>query len=245
MARWTGGRVSLEDSVASSRSVTGRELRESFYLDIPRLTLGLVSQRGSSLFLGPLEIISFGQAKTTRSSVELPIEGGLLVGNRGGRLRIEAGKGRLTASVEGYRPRLPRPLYVLTQLPFHHTVMRLHLLWQRGRQPAPGVPVPPTRRAAAAAIDVGLFAVVALVAGRRRRLAAIAVIAAGYHIACWSISGRTVGGMITGQRVVSIDGSRVSPGQAIVRLLALPLAALRLRAVHDEIAGTEVIADQP
>ncbi|HYR53882.1 MAG TPA: RDD family protein [Methylomirabilota bacterium] len=243
MAKWTGGRVSLEDSVASSRPVTGRELRESFYLDIPRLTLGLVSQRGSSLFLGPLEIFSFGRAKTTRSSVELPIEGGLLVGNRGGRLRIQAGKGRLTASVEGYRPRLPRPLYALTQLPFHHTVMRLHLLWQRGRQPAPGVPVPPIRRATAAAIDLGLFAVVALAAGRRRRLAALAVIAAGYHIFCWSISGRTVGGMITGQRVVSVDGSRVSPGQALVRLVALPMAALRLRAVHDEFAATEVVSD--
>jgi hypothetical protein len=237
--------VTLEDSVASSRPVTGRELRERFYLDIPGLTLGLVSRRGSSLFLGPLEVIRFGPAKTTRSSVELPIEGGLVVGDRGGRLRIEGRKGRLTASVEGYRPRLPRPLYVLTQLPFHHTVMRLHLLWQRGRQPAPGVPAPPTRRAAAAAIDLGLFAAVALVAGRRRRMAAIAVIAAGYHIACWSISGRTLGGMITGQRVVSVDGSRVSPGQALIRLLTLPMAALRLRAVHDEIAGTEVIADQP
>ncbi len=235
--------MSLEDSVASSRPVTGRELRESFYLDIPRLTLGLVSQRGSSLFLGPLEIFSFGRAKTTRSSVELPIEGGLLVGNRGGRLRIQAGKGRLTASVEGYRPRLPRPLYVLTQLPFHHTVMRLHLLRERGRQPAPGMPVPPARRAAGAAIDIGLFAVVAVAAGRRRRLAALAVIAAGYHIFCWSISGRTVGGMITGQRVVSVDGSRVSPGQALVRLVALPMAALRLRAVHDEFAATEVVSD--
>jgi len=245
VARWTGGRVSLDDSVASSRPVTGRELRESFYQDIPRLTLGLVSQRGSSLFLGPLEVIRFGPAKTTRSSVELPIEGGLVVGDRGGRLRIEAGKGRLTVSVDGYRPRLPRPLYMLTQLPFHHTVMRLHLLWQRGRQPAPGVPVAPTRRATAAAIDVGLFAVVALVAGRRRRLAAIAAVAAGYHIACWSISGRTVGGMITGQRVVSVDGSRVSPGQALIRLLTLPMAAMRLRAVHDEIAGTEVVADHP
>jgi RDD family len=240
---WTGGRVTLEDSVASSRPVTGRELRESFFLDVPRLTLGLVSTRGSSLFLGPLEIIRFGPAKTTRSSVELPIEGGLLVGDRGGRLRIDAGKGRLTASVEGYRPRLPRPLYVLTQLPFHHTVMRLHLLRERGRQPAPGVPVPPARRAAGAAIDIGLFAVVALAAGRRRRLAALAVIAAGYHVACWSISGRTAGGMITGQRVVSVDGSRVSPGQALIRLLALPMAALRMRAVHDEIAGTEVVAD--
>jgi hypothetical protein len=240
---WIGGRVTLEDSVASSRPVTGRELRESFFLDIPRLTLGLVSTRGSSLFLGPLEIIRFGPAKTTRSSVELPIEGGLLVGDRGGRLRIDGGKGLLTASVEGYRPRMPRPLYVLTQLPFHHTVMRLHLLRERGRQPAPGMPVPPARRAAGAAIDIGLFAVVALAAGRRRRLAALAVVAAGYHVFCWSISGRTAGGMITGQRVVSVDGSRVSPGQALIRLLALPMAALRMRAAHDEIAGTEVVAD--
>ena len=235
--------MSLEDSVASSRPVSGRELRESFFLDIPRLTLGLVSTRGSSLFLGPLELIRFGPAKTTRSNVELPIESGLLVGDRGGRFRIEAGKGRLTASVEGYRPRLPRPLYVLTQLPVHHTVMRLHLLRERGRQPAPGMAVPPARRAAGAAIDIGLFAVVAVAAGRRRRLAALAVIAASYHIFCWSISGRTVGGMITGQRVVSVDGSRVSPGQALVRLVALPMAALRLRAVHDEFAATEVVSD--
>jgi hypothetical protein len=240
---WTGGRVSVEDSVASSRPVTGRELREGFFSDMATLTLGLVSQRGSSLFLGPLEIFRFGRAKTTRSSVELPIEGGLAVGDSGGQLRIQAATGRLTASVEAYRPWLPRPLYVVTQLPFHHLVMRLHLLRQRGRLPSPGVPVAPTRRAAAAAIDIGLFALVALVAGRRRRVAAVAGIAAGYHVACWSISGRTVGGMITKQRVVSVDGSRVSAGQAVIRLLALPLAALRMRAVHDEIAGTEVVAD--
>src|SRR5260370_33738177 len=146
MTSWTGGRVTLADSVGCSRPVTGRELRERFFLDIPRLTLGLVSQRGSSLFLGPLEVIRFGPSKTTRSSVELTIEGGLLVGDRGGRLRIEAGRGRLTASVDGYRPRLPRPLYVLTQLPFHHTVLRLHLPWQRGRQPAPRSPPPPAPR---------------------------------------------------------------------------------------------------
>jgi len=240
---WTGGRVTLEDSVASSRPVTGAELRDSFFSDMTTMMLGLVRSRGSSLFLGPLEIFRFGGAKTTRLSVELPIEGGLLVGDRGGSLRIQRGKGRLTASVQGYRPRLPRPLYEVTQLPFHHFVMRLHLLRERGRLPMPGVPVAPTRRVAAAAIDVGLFALVALVAGKRRRTAGLAVIAAGYHVACWSISGRTVGGMITRQRVVSIDGSRVSAGQAVVRLLALPCAALRLRAVHDEIAGTEVVAD--
>jgi hypothetical protein len=235
--------VTLEDSVASVRRVTGAELRDGFLSDMATLTLGLVRQRGSSLFLGPLEIIRFGAAKTTRSSVDLPIEGGLLVGDRGGSLRIQTGKGRLTASVDGYRPRLPRPVYVVTQLPFHHLILRLHLLRERGRLPTPGVPVAPTRRVAAAAIDIGLFALVALVAGKRRRTAAIAAIAAGYHVACWSISGRTVGGIIARQRVVSVDGSRVTAGQAVIRLLAVPLAALRMRAVHDEIAGTEVIAD--
>jgi hypothetical protein len=235
--------VTLEDSVASSRPVSGAELRDGFLSDIATLMLGLVRQRGSAMVLGPLEIIRFGPAKITRAAVDFPIEGGVLVGDRGGRLRIEAVKGRLTASVQGYRPRLPRPLYMVTQLPFHHLVLRLHLLRVRGRLPAPGVPVPPTRRVAAAAIDIGLFALVALVAGRRRRTAALAAIAAGYHVAFWSTSGRTLGGMVTGQRVVSVDGSRVTAGQALVRLLALPLAAFRLRAVHDEIAGTEVISD--
>jgi uncharacterized RDD family membrane protein YckC len=105
------------------------------------------------------------------------------------------------------------------------------------------VPAAPTRRIAAGAIDVGLCAAVALVAGKRRRVAAFAGLAIGYHVACWSSSGRTVGGLIAGQRVVALDGSRVSIGQSIVRLLALPPSALRLRAVHDEIAGTEVVAD--
>jgi uncharacterized RDD family membrane protein YckC len=105
------------------------------------------------------------------------------------------------------------------------------------------VPAAPTRRFAGGAIDIGLCAGVALMAGRRRRLAAFAGLAIGYHVACWSSSGRTVGGLVAGQRVVSVDGSRVSIGQSLVRLLALPLAALRLRAVHDEIAGTEVISD--
>jgi len=121
--------------------------------------------------------------------------------------------------------------------------MRLHLLRVRGRVPSPGVPAAPTRRVAAGAIDAGLCAAVALTAGKGRRLAAFAGIAIAYHVACWSSSGRTIGGVIAGQRVVSVDGSRVSIGQALVRLVALPVAALRLRAVHDEIAGTEVVSD--
>jgi hypothetical protein len=238
-----GGRVTLEDSVASSRRISGRALRDAFFADMRALTLGLVQPRGSSLFVGPLEILRFGPAKTTRTSVELPIEGGLAVGAPGGVLLIAAARGVLTARVEGYRPWLPLSVYAVTQLQLHHLILRLHLLRERGRLPSAGVPAPTANRFAAAAIDTGLCAAVALVVGRKRRLAALAGIAAGYHVACWSTSGRTVGGLLTRQRVVSVDGSRVSIGQALIRLLTLPLAALRVRAVHDELAGTEVVAD--
>jgi len=243
MVRTPGGRVTVEDSVASSRRVTGRALCDSFFADMRVLTLGLIRPRGWSLFLGPLEILRFGPAKTTRTSVQLPIEGGLAVGVPGGSLRIEAVKGALKAKVEGYRPWLPLPLYVIMQLPLHHLILRLHLLRQRGRLPSAGMPAAPTGRFAAAAIDTGLCAALALVAGKRRRLPALVGIIFVYHVACWSVSGRTIGGVITRQRVVSVDGSGVSAGQSLLRLLALPLAALRMRAVHDEIAGTEVIAD--
>ena len=76
---------------------------------------------------------------------------------------------------------------------------------------------------------------------RRHRLRTFAALAAGYHLACWTLGGRTLGGLATGQRLVSVDGSAVAPWQALVRLAALPCAALTLRAVHDEAAATEVI----
>jgi len=81
----------------------------------------------------------------------------------------------------------------------------------------------------------------AAIIGRRRRLPALLGIAAGYHVACWSLSGVTLGGAVMKQRVVAVDGSKVSIGQALVRLALLPLAAVRLRDVHDDIAGTEVV----
>ena len=68
-------------------------------------------------------------------------------------------------------------------------------------------------------------------------------VVAGYHVACWTFGGRTLGGAVMKQRVVAVDGSDVSTGQAIVRLAALPIAAVRRRSSHDEIAGTEVVAD--
>ncbi len=229
--------------MAASNPVTGKELRDQFVSDVSTLTFGLVRMRGSSMVLGPLEILRFGRPKVTRTGVDWPVEGGIAAGTAGGHWSISASGGRLVASLEGYSPRLPVPLYALTQLPIHHLVMRLHLLRARGRVPSPGVPAAPTRRIAAGAIDVGLCAAAALLAGRRRRVAAFAGLSIGYHVACWSSSGRTVGGLIAGQRVVAVDGSRVSIGQSLVRLFALPLAAFRLRAVHDEIAGTEVISD--
>ena len=231
--------------MAMSREVTGSDLRDGFLKDITWLTFGLVQARGSSLYLGALELLRFGRATVTRTRVEWPIDGGLFARGPGGRLRIEALRGRLVASVDGYRPLLPRALYVVSQLPVHHLVTRLHLLRVRGRQPAPGVPAEPTRRGAASVIDLGLCAALAAASGRRRRLPALLGIATVYHVACWSISGRTLGGMLMGQRVVAVDGSRATVGQALVRLASLPLSALRLRAIHDEVAGTDVIGTFP
>jgi uncharacterized RDD family membrane protein YckC len=95
----------------------------------------------------------------------------------------------------------------------------------------------------AAAVDVAFCLTLAGLAGKRRRLPALLGIAAAYHVACWSTSGRTLGGMVVGQRVVATDGSRPTVMQSAVRLLALPLSWVTRRAIHDELAGTDVIAD--
>jgi uncharacterized RDD family membrane protein YckC len=240
---WIDGRVAVEDSVSMPNGVSGKTLADRYWSNIHELTLGLVRAHGNSLRLGPLELIRFGPGKVTPTSVEWPIEGGLLAGAPGGFLRIAALPGRLVASVEDYAPLLPRSLYVLTQLPIHHLVTRLLLLRTRGRQPAPGLPVDPTRRLTAAAIDVGICVAIAAVLGRRRRIPVLFGIAAGYHLACWTTSGRTLGGAVLKQRVVSVDGSALSAGQAMVRLASLPIAAARRTNIHDELAGTEVVAD--
>jgi hypothetical protein len=235
--------VAIDDSVAMPHAITGKALRDSYWADIPALTLGLVRVRDSSLHFGPVELIRFGRPKVTQSSVQWPIEGGLLARAPGGHLRLERLYGRLVASVEGYRPMLPRFVYVLTQLPIHRLWTRLHLLRVHGRQPAPGIPADPGRRLAAAAIDLGLCVALTAVIGRRKRGRLLIGVATGYHLACWSISGRTLGGALLKQRLLSVDGSGLSAGQAIVRLALLPVALVRRRGVHDEIAGTEVVAD--
>jgi uncharacterized RDD family membrane protein YckC len=137
---------------------------------------------------------------------------------------------------------LPRRIYELTQLHVHHLLTRLYLLRVRGRDSRVGVPVATGDRMRAAAVDLAFCFTLARLFGRRRPRLMLGI-AAGYHIACWSTSGQTLGGMVMNQRVVAVDGSRVSPLQAVVRLAVLPLSWVLRRPVHDEFAGTEVIAD--
>jgi hypothetical protein len=241
--RWVDGKVSIEDSVAMPAAITGKALRDSFGADIEWLTCGLIRVRDGSMRLGPLELIRFGRPRISKSSVQWPIEGGLLARSPGGHLRIEQLYGRLVESVNGYRPMLPRIIYTLAQVPVHHLVTRLHLLRARGPEPQPGPPADRSRRIAAAAIDAGICVSAAAIVGRgRRRLPVLIGFAAGYHLACWTRSGVTLGGAVMRQRVASVDGSKLTLGQAVVRLALLPVAATRMRNVHDEIAGTVVIS---
>lgn len=238
------GEVSTQDSVAISREPTGRELRDGYLHDIRNVTLGLVHARGDAIYAGPLELLRFGPPSVTRSGVEWPIEGGITTRVPGGTFRIEAARGRLTASVDGYRPRLPLAIYGLSQLPIHQLLIRLYLLRVRGREPAPGVTAVPEDRSRAAAVDIAFCLTLAGLAGltgRRRRLPMLLGMAAAYHIACWSTSGRTLGGLVMRQRVVAVDGSRPTVMQSAFRLLALPLAWVARRPIHDELAGTDVI----
>jgi hypothetical protein len=242
--RVTDGQVSVEDSAAGARAVSGSELRDAYLEGIQVLTHGLVRARGLSLFLGPVELLRFGEAKVTRSAVEWPIEGGMMARAAGGHLRIESSRNGLVASVEGYRPVLPLPLYAVTQLPIHHVLMRLLLLRVRGREPIPSATATIRDRSRAAAVDVAFCITLASLFGRRARPRVLLGIAAAYHVACWSISGRTLGGLVVGQRVIAVDGSRPTVGQSMVRLVTLPLGWLR-GPIHDELAGTEVVVDRP
>jgi hypothetical protein len=241
--RWEGRRVSVEDAVGAPRGLSGDFLREAFFKTMSLVTCGLISTSPRALWLGPVVLFRFGDPAVTEHEVSWPIEGGGLAREPGGYLSIRSTGDALTARVTGYRPSLPRPIYALTQLHVHHTVVRLQLLHIRVRRPAAGVPAPTTRRMAAGMIDAAVCAGLALAFGRRRRIAALLGITAGYHVACWTISGRTLGGAVMRQQVVAVDRSRVTLAQAVLRLATLPLAAVRMHAVHDEVAATDVIAD--
>ncbi|HYL71064.1 MAG TPA: RDD family protein [Candidatus Dormibacteraeota bacterium] len=239
--RWDSGHVSVEDSVPTSTQLGGDVLRTSFLPSIQAVTFGLIRARDHSLVLGPLRLLRFGPPKVTRHAVSWPIEGGLLTASAGGWLTVQSSARELKATVEDYRPMLPLGMYRATQLRLHHALVRIQLL-RLAEHEAPGVPASLRSRAAAGAVDVALCAGLALVA-RRRRLRVLATVLAAYHVACWTSSGRTLGGRLLGQRVVSLDGSGVSLMQAALRFAALPLALVHRRPVHDDIAATTVLQD--
>lgn len=234
--------MAARSSVEVSHAVTGAMLRDTYVDAIRTLTFGLVRFRGNSIVLGPLALLRFGSPKVTRTAVEWPIEGGLLARRGGGRWRLRAAAGRVEAVVEGYTPRLPRPLYSFTHLQVHQLFTRLYLLRLRGRDPSPGAAAPSTDRFRAGTVDLAFCVMLAGFNGRPRLRRTLFVVAA-YHVACWSIWGRTLGGLVMRQRVVAVDGSRLTPAQSLLRLGLVPLSWLTGKPIHDEMAATEVIAE--
>lgn len=192
-------------------------IRDGFTRELSRLTMGIVQGRPDGFWLGPLPLIRLGPPETVGAGVRWPVTGGLLARRPGGWVGVEWREGLLRGYLEGYQPSLPAPLYTVTQDFAHHELTRLYLLAIRGRDPEPGPPVPARRRLAALGIDLALCWLVA-----RRRPTRFAGAVAGYHLAAWSVGGLTVGGALLKQRVVAIDGTRPSFGQALARLLQLP-----------------------
>jgi hypothetical protein len=233
--------VSVEDSVESPHAPGGLVLSESFPAVLEPLTLGLIRTDAYALSLGGVELLRFGRPAVSAGAVEWPIAGGWTVGAPGGTWRLEARDGHLVARVDGYRPRLPRWLYSITQLPVHRLLSRLLLLRMAGRAPEPRPVVPRAERRLAATVDVAVCAALARLAPRRSRMLAFLGVSAAYHVACWTLSGQTLGGQLMNQRVIATDGTRPSAGQALVRFVTLPLAWLPGRRDHDSIAGTDVV----
>src|SRR5260370_5180062 len=240
---WNAGRVSTGDSVAVAGRFSGEALRDAYVDALSSLTLSLVRVRDNAIVLGPLTVLRFGEPTITKDAVEWPIAGGLLAREPGGRWRLAASGGRVEASLAGYRPRLPRPVYMLTHLQVHQLFTRLYLLRLHGREAAPGMPVKAEDRWRAAAVDVAFCLTIARVTGRRRLRRTLAI-AAAYPVACWSIPARTLAGLLLRLPVSALSSSRLTPAQALFRLTLLPLSLLTRRPTHAELAYTDVIADQ-
>lgn len=244
VVRWSDGTVAIEDSVAGAPALSGAQLADRYWEAMHRLTFGLTRRRGNSVVAGPFELLHFGEPVVGAHSVEWPIAGGLLAGAVGGRWRVRISGGAAIASIEEFRPSLPRPVYALTHLQVHLLFTRLFLLRLRDGASTPGVPATPQSRIRAATVDVALCLVLNRIVTRRFRPGAALALLAGYHIACWSTSGRTLGGVMMGQRVVSADGQPLVGAQAALRFVTAPLSWIARRPVHDQIAGTEVVVEQ-
>jgi uncharacterized RDD family membrane protein YckC len=80
------------------------------------------------------------------------------------------------------------------------------------------------------------------------------VLSALYYIGMWATSGQTIGKTATGMRIVSVDGSRLTWGKAIIRYLGYIISGVllslgflwivfdpRRQGLHDKLAGTLVV----
>lgn len=241
MVKWQGDSVDTSDSIEVPRPIGGAALRDSYIDAVGALTLGIARFSDNEVRVGPVTMLRFGEPRVGANFVEWPIEGGLLA-RGGGTWRIEAGDGRLRATATGHRPALPRLVYDLSHRHVHLLLTRLYLMRVRGEEPRPGRQASREDRARSAAVDVAFCLSLAGVTGLRRPRRVLLLLAA-YHVACWSITGRTLGGLVLRERVVSLDGSRLTPTQALYRFALLPVSLVVRRPVHDEVAGTTVIRD--
>ena len=240
MVSWEHGRVSTRASIAVGHAVTGAEIRDGYATAVKQLTFGLGKVHDNSVRLGPVTLLRLGAPKVTRYAVEWPIQGGLLAGSVGGTWRVRSSRGVVDATVTGFRPRLPRPLYAISHLQVHQLFTRLFLLRLRGADQPPAPIAGEPDRFRAGTIDAALCVSIAGFTGRRRVRRAL-LIAAVYHVACWSLFGRTLGGVVMRQRVVAWDGSKLTPTQALFRLALVPASWLTGRPLHDSLASTTVV----
>ena len=231
MARMAGP-PEIEDRVFAPRPVSLEPVRAGFPQALGRLTLGLIQGRSDGFYAGPIPLIRLGPPEVKDAGVQWPVTGGVLTRRPGGTVGFETADGVLRGYLRGWTPSLPGCVYGLTQRPLHHELTRLYLLQVRGREPLPGREAARGPRLLATALDLALCLAVA---GRRPRR--FAGVAAGYHLAAWTLAGRTLGGALLEQRLCSVDGSPVTLGQAVARLLLLPLGPRR----QDRVAGTAVI----
>lgn len=241
MVIWKGDSIDTTDSIEVARPFDGAALRNSYVDSVGALTLGLARFRNNEIKVGPVVMLRFGKPQVGPNFVEWPIEGGLLA-KGGGKWRIEATNGKVQATATGHRPALSRLAYDLSHRHVHLLLTRLYLLRLRAHEPPPGPEASREDRARSAAVDVAFCLTVAGVAGLRRPRRTLLLLTA-YHVACWSLTGRTLGGLVMRERVVSLDGSRLTPAQALFRFALFPVSWLSQRPVHDEIAGTTVIKD--
>lgn len=238
---WHEPPVNQRARVSAPFAPSTDQLRDAFFADVGLLTLGIVRGERWRLCLGPLTLLTFAEPEFDGTAWSWPITGGLLARRPGGALRYGWRDGELFGQVSGYLPRLPALAYRSTQAPVHRLLTRRFLLRLRGRTPPPGPPAGPAQRLLTACLDLALCGGVVAALRPRRPVRSFVATAAGYHVACWVLGGRTIGAKLTGERVVSVDGSPVALWQAVLRLAVLPVALRSLRAAHDELAATDVV----